>query len=418
MKHDKLSYKKFSYKNLPIIIIGQANNGKMTFMARLLYETGSLPAETMGEIKRISKELGKDTELAFIIDQIKKEQEKNKALGISQIFFSSGKRAYSIFNTRGCMEFVQGMITGVIHARVIVLMTDVSEPVRKQAASYVNLFKLLSIENLIVLCNKMDLINYDQKKFQDLKQELTGLLSHLSHQPPVYIPISGKQGICITKKSRQLSWYKGLHFLKALDSIQPADEEETKPFRFPVQDVYTIDGKSVIAGRIASGSVQRGDKTAIYPTKKEAHIAGIIIFPDANAKKARALENIGLVLDRAVPVNRGDVIVHCNTGVNPVSTLKVHIFWSAESPLKTGNQITLLNATQKVTCIVETIESKINTSTLEIIENNKDIMGLNEAGIVTLSTEHPVIVEKVSYIEELGRIILKKDNMIMAAGFI
>ncbi|MBN2532828.1 MAG: hypothetical protein JXB88_08055 [Spirochaetales bacterium] len=415
--HRKFSHNNFFYNSFPLAIIAQSNNDKVTLMARLLYETRSLPDATMGEIKRIAKELGKDTGFAFVINEVKKEQEKNKNLHAMHFSFSSGKRAYTIIDTPGYNDFVQGMITGGIRVRAVVVIIDASGSVKDQVTGYVPLFNLLCFENLIVLINKMG-IDAGQTDFRDMKQEICRFLSHFSLRPPVYIPVSLEQGDCPIKQTSRQHWYKGPCLLDVLDSIQPAETEENKPFRFPVQDVYAIDGKTVIAGRIASGSVKPGDRVVIYPQEEETCITEINIFHKTKVQKARAMENIGIVLDKAVSVKRGNMIAHRNGEVIPVTHLKAHIYWKAGYPLKTGSDMTLLCATQRVPCVAEKIENKINASTLEIIETGIDTMESDEAGIVTLQTEYPVIVEKLSFIEELGRIMLEKDNTVTGTGFI
>jgi bifunctional enzyme CysN/CysC len=403
---------------LPIVITGHVDHGKSTLIGRLLYETGSLPKEKIEEIKKISKELGKDTELAFIIDQFKEEREKSITIDTSQIFFSSRRRNYCIIDAPGHVEFIKNMITGASHARAAVLIVDVHEGVMEQTKRHAYLIKMLGIEKIIVLCNKMDRIQYDIKRFQEVREELSRFLHHLSLKPAAFIPVSAKAGVGITKKSPSLPWYKGPCFIEALDTIEFKKTEEKKPFRFPVQDIYTVDEKSVIVGRIASGSVKKGETIVSFPSKKEARITEIMIFNKKNIKKADAGQNVGLILDKPVPAKRGNIFVSYNDNVTPVEKLKTNIFWMSSSPLEVNRDIVIRCATQKVSCRVLKIESKMNSSSLEIIEDKKDMLEQNEVGIVNLSPDEPLIVERSAFIEELGRIIIEEGNVIVGAGIV
>jgi sulfate adenylyltransferase large subunit len=405
-------------ERLPIVITGHVDHGKSTLIGRLLYETGSMLKEKMDEIKKISKELGKDTELAFIIDQFKEEREKSITIDTSQIFFSSRKRNYCIIDAPGHIEFIKNMITGASHAKAAVLIVDVHEGVMEQTKRHAYLIKMLGIEKIIVLCNKMDIIHYDIKRFQEVKKELIVFLHQLSLKTDIFIPISAKEGEGITKKSPRMSWYRGQCFIDALDAIGIKKKEEKKPLRFPVQDIYIVNEKPVIVGRIASGSVKRGETIVSYPSKKTACITEIKVFNKKNVKKAEAVENIGLILNKDIPVKRGNIFVSHKDNVNPVKKIKTNIFWMSPYPLEMNKNITMRCATQKVKCRVEEIESKMNSSSLEIIEDKKDMLELNEVGIVNLISDDPLIVERSTFIEEMGRIIIEERNTIMGAGII
>ncbi|MCK4821573.1 GTP-binding protein [bacterium] len=240
---------------LRIVIIGHVDHGKSTLIGRLLLDTNSLPKEKMVEIKKVSRDLGKEAELAFLTDQLKEERERSMTIDTTQIFFRTRKKNYCIIDTPGHVQFLKNMLTGASLAQAAVLIVDVKEGVMEQTRRHSYLIQMLGLDKAIVVFNKMDLINYQGRRFPKIKTELLELLESLNIEPIFLIPISAKEGLNISRKSSKMRWYKGPSLLSALDSLRLNTKTMQRPLRFPIQDIYEINGEKIIVGRVASGIV-------------------------------------------------------------------------------------------------------------------------------------------------------------------
>lgn len=404
-------------ETVKIVIIGHIDHGKSTLIGRLLLDTNSLPKGKLAEIKKISKELGREAELAYLTDQLKEEREKNITIDTTQIFFNSHKRNYVIIDAPGHVEFIKNMITGASLAEAAVLIIDVNEGMAEQTTRHAYIATMLGIDDVIVIFNKMDLVDYSRERFEKVKGELVSFMENLGVRPSFLIPTSAKQGDNILKTSANMSWYEGPGLLQALDGLNIDRESAKKPLRFPVQDIYEIDGEKIIVGKVVSGIIKQDQQVILFPSGQEAKIKALRIF-QGRKKKARQGENIGLTLAQPIPIRRGDVIVGKENTPRPTDRFKGNIFWMVEEPLQIGKTTTLRCATQEVDCIVEKIETRIDSSTLQVLEENANQLELNEAGTVIFKLKKPLIIEKFSFIEELGRFVIERQYNLQGAGII
>ncbi|MBN2439777.1 MAG: hypothetical protein JXJ04_00470 [Spirochaetales bacterium] len=390
---------------LTFFIIGDKLCGKTALAGRLLFETKALPQEKITEIRKISRELGRETELAFILEFLKDKQEKTTTT--IPLSFSDKKRKFCIFDFPGNSDLIKHILIGEDQHFHAIVMIDAGKAVDEQAQRYAPLLKMLEIKNIIIVLNKMDLIDFDSKKFREREQVLIKEFSHYSISPKAIIPVSTKIGLNITKQAPEMAWHKGPSLINALDTIPIKSDKKIKPLRFPVQDIYTINGKSVIAGRIVTGSLQKNEVITLFPQKKKVCVSEILIFNKKNIRKVESDENIGLVINQDIPIKRGDVFINDEKEIKPVNHISACILWFSKVPLDKGSTITLCCATQEISSTVKEIINTINTSTLEKINNNPDKIQCNEIGIIQLISDQPIIIEKASYIPEFGRILFK-----------
>ncbi len=405
-------------KTLKIIIIGHVDHGKSTLIGRLLLDTSSLPRETMSDLRRISRELGRDTELAYITDQLKEERERNITIDTTQIFFATRKRNYVIIDAPGHVEFLKNMISGATMAEVAILVVDTREGVMEQTRRHAYIIDMLGIEKVVVLFNKMDLIQYDRKRFEDVQAELLAFFDNLTVKPAFMIPISAWEGENISRKSTKLAWSMTPCFLDALESLTLSVHTEKKPLRLPVQDIYEMDGEEIIVGRVASGEIRQGQEAVILPLLTGTTVKSLRIFGDFNKKSALEGENIGLTLEKTGLAKRGHIIADNENQPEPTLSLRGNLFWMSGESLMLNTPVTLRIATQEVRCRAAKIEGRINSSTLELLENEAGELRLNEAAVVTFKTEVPVVAERFSFIEELGRFAIEKQFQVRGAGII
>jgi small GTP-binding protein len=393
-------------QTLKIVIVGHVDHGKSTLIGRLLCDTRSLPAGNT------------EADLAFLTDQLKEEREQSKTIDTTQTFFRTKKRDYVIIDAPGHGELIKNMLTGATLAQAAVLIVDVREGMQEQTRRHAYLLKMLGIEQLIVACNKMDLAGYEAARFERIKAELLGFLESLRLAARFVVPISAKTGENILQKSSLMPWYQGPALMQALDMLaMDKTQQPVLPLRFCCQDVYHADQENVIVGKVVAGVIKQGQRVIIMPSLREARVSAIKVFP-GTLRQARAGKNIGLILDNAVPVKRGEVLV--DKKALPVSTRSVRgeVFWLSEAPLVLNAALMLRCATQETECTVVRIQNRSSSVTLEVIEADAHRLEANEIGAVTLQARDPLIMEKFSYLEELGRFTLERENNTAGVGVV
>jgi len=406
-----------SQAHINIVIIGHVDHGKSTLIGRLLLDTNSLPKEKLAEIKKISSQLGKETELAYLTDQLKEEREQEKTIDTTQIFFKSRRRRYCIIDAPGHVEFIKNMLTGASQAKGAVLIVDAQAGIKEQTQRHAYLIAMLGIENIIVVFNKMDLAAYEQRRFEELKKELMIFLTDLKIKPKFFIPVSAKDGQNISAKSPKMRWHKGPYLLQALGRFSVIKGLTKRPLRFSVQDSYKIKNEEITVGKVLSGVIKSGQKITMFPSSKNSIVKAIRIF-GKNPKKASAGENIGIILANPEFAERGEVIAGDSGLPRCLNRFKAEIFWLADAPLQINKSLALRCSAQQVSCRIERIESRMNSSTLEILEENASQLKTNEAAAVIIKTEKPVVLENFEFIEELGRFVLEDNYNLQAAGII
>lgn len=401
---------------LKIAITGHIDHGKSTLIGRLLMATHSLPKDKQKEIKKIAKEFGKDTELAWIVDQLKEERENNITIETTEIFLKTRKRSYCLIDTPGHLEFIKNMLTGASHADAALLIIDADKGVQEQTRRHAYLIKLLALNNVIVVINKMDLIDYDQGKFQEIKEEMTSFLKNLNIDMAYLLPVSAKEGVNILRPSHHMSWYQGPALLPTMDSLKIRKERGRHlSLRLPIQDVYKIADEDILVGRITSGSLKRREKIVLLPSRNKSVINKIKIYGEKR-NRARPQESIGITLSPALTARRGDIVCSQDDIVVLANGFKGNIFWLSDVPLKKNETITIRCATQECDVLVENIEKRIDPSTLEILEEDAPELKINEAGIINLKLSVPAVIEKFHDIPELGRYVVERNRSFQGAG--
>jgi sulfate adenylyltransferase subunit 1 (EFTu-like GTPase family) len=403
---------------LPIVITGHIDHGKSTLIGRLLYETYSLPKEKLQEIGIISKQLGEDAGFAFFSDQLKEERDRMMTIDTTQMFFNTRKRSYCIIDTPGHPEFLRNMITGTSYAEAAVLVVDVNEGIMDETRRHLYVIQLLGIKQMIVALNKMDLVGYGQETFNRLKEEFSSLLRQFSINTVIVLPISAKENDNISAKSIRARWFRGLSMVEALDSLKIGVPDTNKPFTLPIQDVYKIDGEEIIVGMVSSGRLRPEEKIRISPDSKVATINRLINFDKKTKRVVMSGENVGLTLKEPLILKRGDVITDNKGPLVPTTSFKGNVLWFSSQSLLINTPLVLVCATQSTPCLVEKIEKRSDTATLEIIEENAHELKINEAAQLTFKTERPILLADFTFIEKLGRFLIEHDGHIQAAGIV
>ena len=401
-----------------IVIVGHVDHGKSTLIGRLFYDTDSLPLGVADEIRKTCEMLGRDMEFAYILDSLSEEREQNITIDTTQSFFKTAKRKYAIIDAPGHKEFLRNMITGAAQADAGVLIVSADEGVQEQSKRHAYMLSLLGLKQIVVVINKMDRFEYGQKRFDEVKNDMTAFLTKLGIIPRQVIPISAREGDNVANRSKNMPWYAGVTMLEALDSFAIKDEEKNQPVRFPVQDVYKIDDKRITVGRVESGNLQAGDAVTFLPSGKTTTVKTIEQFL-SNKTAANAGECIGVTTTDSLFVERGEIMVKTSEQKpTPTNTFQAKVFWMARQPVSVNEKIMLRCATQEVPCVIEAIHQRIDSSNVTVLEENALTLNETDVGEVTIKTSAPVVVESIKDIEELGRFVLVKNNDVAAGGII
>jgi len=398
-----------------VVIVGHVDHGKSTLIGRLLYDTDSIAPDKLETVRQACEEFGVPFEFAFITDQIREEREQGITIDTTQIYFHTDARNYVIIDAPGHREFTKNMITGASQAEGAILVIDGVEGVREQTRRHAYLLKFLGLRENIVLVNKMDLAEYKEETFRAVQAEITAFLAELGVTQFTLIPISAAQGDNIASRSENMPWYAGPTALEALDALKKRELLKGRGLRLPVQAIYDVDGERIVAGRIESGRLREGDRLMLWPEGAAVTVAGIREY-GRERHDAECGESIGLTFAEPAKVERGMLLAA--TGARPAISLTLHgtVFWMSPMPVHVGDHLTFRCTTQEVPCRITRIERRIDSSTLELLEENADVLKETEVGEVIIETDTPVITEPFADIPELGRFVLERGNTIVAGG--
>ena len=401
---------------LPIIIVGHVDHGKSTLIGRLLYDTDSLPPERYAEIKKTSEMLDKRVEFAFVMDCLEEERTKGITIDTTQTFFKTKKRKYVIIDAPGHKEFLKNMITGSSQAEAALLIVDAYEGIRDQTRRHAYILGMLGLKQVCVLLNKIDLIQYSEEKFKDLKEEVVKFLKTIHIDPTFILPISAINGENVAVPSERIPWFHGLTVLEALDTFEPLKVEK-KPLRFPFQDVYKVDGKKIIVGRVEAGHLDKQENFFLLPEKKQVSVKSIERFLASGSTAAEFGESIGICLKGNHRLRRGQILAGDLSSLIS-DQIRSNIIWMDPVPYQMGTPLLFRCVTQEVPCQIERIYRKFDPASLEIIEEEPSfIMGAQVANVL-IHLESEAVVDSFNDIPEMGRFVLERDGRPVAGGII
>ena len=404
---------------LRVVFVGHVDHGKSTLIGRILHDTGSLPEGKIEEIKKVCAAEGMGFEFAFLLDALLEEQKQNVTIDTTEIPFRTTRRRYAIIDAPGHKEFLKNMITGASRADAAILVISADEGVREQSRRHAYLLSMLGIKHVVVVVNKMDLVDYSEKRFREIEQEYRKFLRELGLDAPSFIPASAREGENVARASMKMKWYCAANVLEALDLLKTQERDVDLPLRFCVQDVYRFDGRRIIAGRIETGTLRVGDQLVFSPANKSSVVATIERWnAQENNGPAVAGDSIGITLGEQIFVERGHIASHENE--TPIEANRFHadLFWIVREPLRVGHLYGLRLATQDVKCEVVSIERVMDSSTLETKSDGREQLERNETGRLTIQTRAPLVIDNHDRIPNLGRFVIIDDGQICGGGTI
>jgi len=394
-----------------VAVVGNVDHGKSTLIGRLLYDSGNIPDNKLSEVQKVVNEYKKKFEFAYFLDAFSDEVSEERTIDTTEVTFMSDKRLYTMTDVPGHKEFIKNMLTGASHSDVAIIVIAIDEGIQEQTRRHAFLINMLGISNVIVVINKMDLVNYEAKSFWDITVQVAQSFSQFDYEVS-FIPISAFEGQNVYKKSEKMSWFPGISLVEALDSTELSDS--TKPFRFAVQGLYPRGSGKIIVGRVESGSVSIRDKVVFMPSNQTSRVKGIWKHQERLVQASEG-DSIGLVTSSRP--KRGEVC-----GLSDTSPIVVNKFLGEvvllDGALEEGEHLYLKCGPQEVRCKVFEIVVTLNSETGEASSfgsSNKIVSP--EAGIVWFKTD-PLVLEKFSEVPELGRFVLVRYSKAIGAGIV
>ncbi|MDB2406145.1 sulfate adenylyltransferase subunit CysN, partial [Alphaproteobacteria bacterium] len=412
---------------LRFITCGSVDDGKSTLIGRLLYDSKMIFDDQLSALEAASKKSGTQGEaidFALLVDGLAAEREQGITIDVAYRFFATEKRKFIVADTPGHEQYTRNMVTGASTADLAVLLVDARQGILTQTRRHAYLVHLLGIKHIVLAVNKMDLVDFDQMRFDEIVADFTHFAANLEMTPPLAIPISGLAGDNITQKSANTPWYAGPALLPHLETVELAeDAAQQAPFAMPVQWVNrpNLDFRG-FSGRLAGGTVKPGDKVRIVPSGKTSTIASIVTMAadasQCDLTEAVAGQSVTLTLKDEIDCSRGDVIAAADNPPLAADRFEASLVWMDETEMLPGRAYELRIGTQAVSARIQAPKYAVNVNNMEHLAAAS--LGLNEIGVVELATDRPVVFAPFADSQKLGSFVLidKLTNATVAAGML
>jgi bifunctional enzyme CysN/CysC len=407
---------------LRFITCGSVDDGKSTLLGRLLYDSKMIFEDHLATLESDSKRMGtqgQDIDFALLVDGLAAEREQGITIDVAYRFFATEKRKFIVADCPGHEQYTRNMVTGASTADLAVILIDARKGVLVQTRRHSYLAKLLGIRNVVLAVNKMDLIDYDQAKYDAIVAEYTAFAASIGISDFTPMPISGFKGDNITEISANTPWYTGLPLMAHLETVAlDNDADQKKPLRMAVQWVNrpNLDFRG-FSGQIATGTVHPGDAIRVLPSGKTTTIKKIVTL-DGALQEAVAGQSVTLCFDDEIDCSRGDVIAAADNPPEVADQFESTIVWMANDALIPGRSYWLKLGTQMVSATVQAPKYNVNVNSMEHMAAKT--LELNAIGVAEISTDRPIVFAPYAENHALGGFILidKISNATVAAGML
>jgi len=415
-------------EHINLVFIGHVDHGKSTSVGRLLYDSGNIDEQKMRKLKEKAQQLGKaGFEFAFIMDNLKEEQERGVTIDLSHKRFDTAKYYFTIIDAPGHKDFIKNMITGAAQADCAVLVVAANDGVNAQTIEHLRLSKIFGVGQLLVAVNKMDIsgVNYSEARYKEVVEEVKKHAKQAGWNVDKvrFIPLASLPGENVIKKSDKMAWWTGDSLLSAIDKFDVPNKPTALPLRLPIQDVYNITGIGVVpVGRIETGIMKVGDKVTVVPGREGKGISGevkTIEMHHESVQQAEPGDNVGFNV-RGIgkkDIARGDVLGKSDhvPSVAVEFTAQV-VIMNHPTVVTVGYTPVFHIHTAQVACQFVEIIKKLNPATGQEVTENKDILRNGDAAVVRLKPVQPVVIEKNSDIPQMSRFAIRDSGTTVAAG--
>ncbi len=415
-------------EHINLVFVGHVDHGKSTSVGRLMYDSGTIDEQTMRKLKEKAQSLGKaGFEFAFIMDNLKEEQERGVTIDLAHKKFETDKYYFTIIDAPGHRDFIKNMITGASQAdaAVLVVSGNPSDGVQAQTKEHVFLSKTFGVDQLIVGVNKMDMAKYEEKRFNEVKDQVTALIKSVGYKPEKvqFVAMASLKGDNVFKRSENMPWYKGPTLIEAINNLEVPNKPVNLPLRLPIQDVYNITGIGVVpVGKVITGVVKVGDKIVAVPGREGKGVRGemkTIEMHHEQMQEATPGDNIGFNVRgfNKKDVARGDVIGH-DSSVPTVANefIAQVVVLNHPSVITVGYTPVFHIHTAQIACQFVELQKKLNPATGEVMEEKPDFIKNGDVAICKIKPVQPLVIEKQKEIPQMSRFAVRDSGATVAAG--
>jgi len=419
IKHNK------EYKSLlRFTTAGSVDDGKSTLIGRLLYDSKSIFEDQMDHIVQSGKRLGRDElDLSLLTDGLRAEREQGITIDVAYRYFATPRRKFIIADTPGHIQYTRNMVTGASTADLAVILIDARKGVLEQTMRHSYIASLLDIRHIIFCINKMDMVNWSESHFNNIRAEIEMLVSKLRIEDARYIPISAKYGDNVVEKSTNMPWYEGKTFLDLIETIEIKKIRNSANKRFPVQTVIRPQTAEFhdyrgYAGRVAGGIFRPGDEVTVLPSLLKSKIKSIDVLGKTMAESVPG-DSVSISLEDDIDISRGDMIVAQDDLPSIGQEINLMVCWFNGKPLRQGGKYLVRMSTNESGCIIKNVNYKMNINTLEHDDQDHDV-NMNDIANVTIKTSKPVFYDSYKKNNITGSMIFIDEgtNETVAAGMI
>ncbi|MBS3169927.1 translation elongation factor EF-1 subunit alpha [Candidatus Woesearchaeota archaeon] len=415
-------------EHINLVFIGHVDHGKSTTVGRLLFDTGNVDEQAMRKLKEKAEQLGKKGfEFAFVMDNLKEEQERGVTIDLAHKRFDTDKYYFTIIDAPGHRDFIKNMITGASQADCAVLVVAANDGVNAQTIEHLKLSKIFGVGQLMVAVNKMDIsgVDFSEARYKAVVEEVKKHATQAGWKVDLvrFIPIASFPGENITKKSAKMPWWTGDTLLEAINKFDTPQKPTNLPLRLPIQDVYNITGIGVVpVGRVETGIMKVGDKVVVVPGREGKGVSGevkTIEMHHEQVNQAEPGDNIGFNV-RGIgkkDIARGDVLGPADNVPSVATEFTAQVvIMSHPSVVTVGYTPVFHIHTSQVACRFEQIIKKLNPTTGQEVTENKEVLRNGDAAIVKLKPMQAVVIEKNTDIPQMSRFAIRDSGATVAAG--
>ena len=410
---------------LRIATAGSVDDGKSTLIGRLLYDSKAVMEDQLAAVERTSKERGNDyTDLALVTDGLRAEREQGITIDVAYRYFATAKRKFIIADTPGHVQYTRNMVTGTSTAQLAIVLVDARHGLLEQSRRHAFLASLLGIQHIVLAVNKMDLVDWDQERFDKIRDDFHEFAARLDIHDVTTIPLSALNGDNVVTKSDATPWYDGPALLSHLEDVYIAGDRNLIDVRFPVQYVIRpqtrehADHRSY-AGTVASGVLRPGDEIAVLPSGQTSRIT-TIEGPTGPVDEAFPPMAVSISLADDVDVSRGDMIARDNNRPHVTQEFDAMVCWMADAAaLEPGRDYLIKHTTRTTRAKVVALDYRLDVNTLHR-DKSATALKLNELGRITLRTQVPLLLDEYARNAATGSFILidPDTNGTIAAGMV
>jgi bifunctional enzyme CysN/CysC len=410
---------------LRLATAGSVDDGKSTLIGRLLYDSKAVMEDQWASVERASEERGHEyTDLALVTDGLRAEREQGITIDVAYRYFATPKRKFIIADTPGHIQYTRNMVTGASTAQLVIVLVDARHGLLEQSRRHAFLASLLGIQHIVLAVNKMDLIDWDKAKFEEIRDEFHAFAARLDVQDVATIPMSALHGDNVVTKSDRTPWYEGPALLSHLEEVYIAGDRNMVDVRFPVQYVIRPhtrehqDHRSY-AGTVASGVMRPGDEVVVLPIGKTTTIASIE-GPNGPVEEAFSPMAVSVSLTDEIDISRGDLIARTNNQPRVTQEFDATVCWMADAAaLEPGRDYVIKHTTRTTRAKVTALDYRLDVNTLHR-DKTASALKLNELGRITLRTQVPLLLDEYTRNASTGSFILidPNTNGTVAAGMV